>query len=31
MNIVHMHDLGEKNVIFQHDNNSKHISKYVTK
>jgi hypothetical protein len=26
---IHMHDLEEENVIFQHDNNSKYLSKYV--
>jgi hypothetical protein len=26
---IHIHDLEEENVIFQHDNNSKHSSKYV--
>ena len=31
MNTIHMHDLGEENVIFQHNNDPKHISKYVTK
>ena len=30
MNILHMHDLGEENVIFHHDNDSKHTSKYDT-
>ena len=25
---IHMHDLEEENVISQHDNNSKHLSKY---
>ena len=29
MNTIHMHDLEEENVIFQHDNNPKHTSKYV--
>ena len=24
MNIIHMHDLGEENVIFQHDNDPIH-------
>jgi len=28
-NTIHMHDLGEENVIFQHDNDSKHTSRYV--
>jgi hypothetical protein len=26
---IHMHDLKEENVIFQHVNDSKHLSKYV--
>lgn len=30
MNTIYMHDLGEENVIFQHDNDPKHTSKYVT-
>jgi len=30
MNTIHMHDLGEENVIFQHDNDHKHTSKYIT-
>jgi len=30
MNTIHMHDLRKENVIFQHDNNPKHTSKYVT-
>ena len=31
MNTIHMHDLGEEKVIFQHNNHPKHTSKYVTK
>jgi len=30
INTIYIHDLGEENVIFQHDNDPKHISKYVT-
>jgi hypothetical protein len=26
---IHMHDLKEENVIFQHNNNPKHSSKYI--
>ena len=29
MNTIYMHDLGEENVISQHNNHSKHTSKYV--
>ena len=29
MNTILMHDLGEEDVIFQHDKNSKYTSKYV--
>ena len=29
MNTIYMHDLGEENVIFQHNNHPKHTSKYV--
>ena len=30
MNTIYMHDLGEENVIFQHNNDPKHTFKYVT-
>ena len=30
MNTIHMNDLGEEDVIFQHDNDPKHTFKYVT-
>ena len=30
MNTMHMHDLGQENVIFQKDNDHKHTSKYGT-
>ena len=29
MNTIHMHDLGEENIIFQYNNNPKYTSKYV--
>jgi hypothetical protein len=30
MSTIHMHDSGKENVTFQHDNDPKHTSKYVT-
>jgi hypothetical protein len=30
MNTIHMHDLGEEDVIKQHDNDPKNTSKYIT-
>ena len=29
MNTIHMHDLEKENIIFQHNNDPKHTSKYV--